>query len=104
MLTPRRVTGTAVHLYKDFYAVTAISNFQRYRSRYKLYHNFAAHMQATGAKLFTVELALGQREWALPDPDGPDGFQHMRLRTTHELWHKEALLNRAIENLPQDWK
>lgn len=86
---------------KDFYVVTCISNTQRYRSRYNLYRKFAKHMEESGVKLYVVEVAYGDRPFEITeDTYGTE----IRLRTRHELWHKENMLNIAIQHLPHDWK
>lgn len=85
----------------DLYVVTAISNPQRYTSRYALYEHFARHMRDSGAQLVTVELALGDRAFAVTQAGHPF---HVQLRTRDELWHKENLLNLGISRLPPNWK
>lgn len=83
------------------HVVTAISNPWRYRSRYELYQNFAKRVHDAGAVLWTVETAFGRRPYEVTSCDNP---QHIQLRTTHELWLKENMLNLAIQRLPQSWK
>jgi hypothetical protein len=84
-----------------FYALTCISNPARFRSRYELYRKFAAHIQASGVRLLTVELAFGNRPHEVTSPGNPF---HLQLRTDQELWHKENLLNLGIARLPADWQ
>jgi hypothetical protein len=86
------------------YIVTAISNPVRFQSRYRLYHDFAKRVKDAGATLVTVELAFGDRPFAITDRGNP---YHLQLRTTYELWHKENLLNLGINRLSQlhpDWE
>lgn len=84
------------------YVVTSVFDPVRYRSRWKLYEDFKLHVEATGkAKLFTVEVAFGEREFAVTQPGDPWALQ---LRTTHELWLKENALNLAIQRLPTSAK
>lgn len=83
------------------YVVTAVSNPCRYASRYRLYEDFAKMVADAGATLITVEVAFGNRPWAVTMPGNP---YHVQLRTTHELWHKENMLNLGIQRLPQDWE
>ena len=83
------------------YVVTAISNPVRYASRYKLYEQFAKHMQDSGVELYTIEMAFGTRPFAITDSSNP---RHIQVRSSSELWHKENLLNVAISRLPIDWK
>src|SRR5438094_260307 len=83
------------------YVATVVFNPIRYRTRWKLYQDFAYHMEATGAILYTVEIAFGNREFAVTHPDNP---LHIQLRSPHELWLKENALNLAIARFPQSWK
>lgn len=83
------------------HVVTAISNPWRYRSRYELYHHFEKRVQDAGAVLWTVETAFGRRPFEVTHVGHP---RHIQLRTPHELWHKENMLNLAIQRLPENWK
>ena len=82
---------------EPLYVVSPISNPCRYRSRWGLYHDFKHHIENRGAKLHTVEVAYGDREFSLPDAQ-------VKLRTQHELWNKENAINVAVQSLPSDWK
>lgn len=84
-----------------FWVVTCISNVRRYRSRYNLYRKFAKHCRDSGVNLFTVEVAFGDRPFEITASDNP---HHLQLRTWSELWHKENMLNLAVQRLPQDWE
>ncbi len=75
------------------YVVTSIVNPWRYRSRWARYFDFARHIKAIGASLLTVEVAYGQREFAVTQ-GGPGELQ---LRTTTELWHKENALQSGFQ-------
>ncbi len=81
--------------------VAVISNPVRYLSRYAHYRNFAKHMQDSGVRLTTVELAQGHRAFEVTNADDP---RHVQLRTYDELWHKENLINIGISRLPSDWR
>lgn len=81
--------------------VTAISNPCRYASRYHLYNHFAKMVKDAGGNLITVELAFGNRPWVVTSSDNEN---HVQLRSSHELWHKENMLNVGIQRLPQDWE
>lgn len=90
-----------LHAFPDrLYVVTAISNPVRYNRRYELYRAFEKHMADSGAILFTAECAFGGREFEVTQAGNP---QHIQVRTNHELWHKENLLNLAISRLPVGW-
>lgn len=88
-------------LHDPLYVVTTIFNATRYRSRWRLYEDFAKHVAEAGAVLYTVEVAFGERDFAVTQPDDPHDLQ---LRTTSELWLKENALNLGVQRLPQDWK
>jgi hypothetical protein len=83
------------------YVVTCVSNPKRYRSRYHLYRRFEKYVADAGAILYTIEQAFGAREFEITDPNNPN---HIRIQSTSELWHKENMLNLAIERLPIDWQ
>lgn len=83
------------------YVVTPIVNPSRYRSRYALYRDFAKHVTDAGAVLYTVEAAFGDRAFEIIEDGNPN---HIRLRTGHEVWHKENLINIGVSRLPADWK
>lgn len=84
------------------YVVTCISNPIRYRSRYLLYKDFEKRVIDAGAKLYTIEAAFGERPFEVTRPDNTRNIQ-LRLSGGDELWHKENLLNIAIQRLPSDW-
>lgn len=83
------------------YVLTCISNPARFESRYRLYHQFADHIQGSGAILYTAELAHGERPFMVTEADNP---HHLQLRGQHELWHKENLLCLLAQRLPADWR
>ncbi len=83
------------------YVVTVIFNPVRFRSRWKLYLDFAKRVEQAGAILYTVECAFGDREFVVTDPNNP---RHIQVRTQHELWLKECLGNLAVQRLPPDWQ
>lgn len=85
------------------HVVAVISNTQRYHSRYRLFRDFEAEMKATAnVQLHVVETAFGDRHHEVTSAADPS---HLQLRTSHELWHKENMINRAVTHLlPRDWK
>jgi hypothetical protein len=93
--------GTAAHLHSKLHVVTAVINTRRYGSRYRLYNDFVAHMEAQGATVWTVECAFGERAFACTDASNP---RHIQIRTRSEIWMKEALWNVGVSRLPADWK
>jgi hypothetical protein len=83
------------------YVVTPVINPSRYRTRYALYRDFEKYITDAGAVLYTVEAAYGERDFEITDAANP---RHIRLRTNHEIWHKENLINLGVSRLPADWK
>lgn len=86
---------------QTLYVVTAVFNPHRYKTRIKLYKDFEKYVNDSGAKLLTVELVYGDRDFVVTQED--NSF-HLQLRTNTELWHKERMLNLGIQNLPKNWK
>jgi hypothetical protein len=77
------------------HVVTAISNPQRFRSRYELFWAFEKRVRDAGAILHVAEVAFGGRPFEVTEPDNPN---HLQLRTDFEIWHKENALNLLISN------
>jgi len=88
-------------LAEPLYVICPVINAARFRTRWKLYQDFEKHVYESGAILYTVEVAFGDREFAVTSPDNP---KHIQLRTFHELWLKERAINLAVGRLPLDWK
>src|ERR1700677_494960 len=84
---------------QDLHIIAVISNPANFKSRYRLYREFEARMLKEGANLYTVELAIGDQEFAVTDSSNG---KHIQLRTNDELWHKENLINIAISRLPDE--
>ncbi len=89
------------HLLKNFYVIAVISNPIRYESRVRLFKEFEQHMLDSGVKLYTVEMAFGDREHRVTQPCNA---RHIQLRTIEELWNKENMINIGISRLPSDWE
>lgn len=85
------------------HVIGVISNPARYHSRYRLFRQWLAEMEATpNVKVYVVELAFGDRPHEVTFSMCPN---HLQLRTSHELWHKENMINLGVKHLlPRDWK
>ena len=85
----------------------AYSNPFRWRTRRELANNMRHHMKVSpNVRLHFGELAYGDRPWEVTEP-GTHYQQHcdVQLRTSHELFHKENILNEVIRrSFPADWK
>jgi hypothetical protein len=79
----------------------AYSNPLRWRTRRVLMNDFRQHMQASpNVALHAGELAYGDRPFEVTGENPGD----VQLRTSHELWHKENILNIVIQRFPADWE
>lgn len=67
-----------------------VSNPIRFASRYRLEEAFLAQTLGPHVRLWIVEVAYGNRPFVVTEA-GND--QHLQIRTTDELWHKENALN-----------
>ena len=86
------------------YVVTCVYNPRRFKSRPKLYTDFAKWVADAGSKLITVEIAFGERPFVVTEFGNP---YHLQLRTSTEIWHKERALNLGVHHLSRlhpDWK
>lgn len=83
------------------YVITPLFNSRRFRSRWKLYEDFAQEVHSRGAILHTIEVAFGARDFVVTDQVNS---RHTRMRTMHEIWLKEQTINLAVQRLPSDWK
>jgi hypothetical protein len=75
----------------------------RFQSRNNLFRDFEKHANQDNkdTEFWVAELALGNRPFEVTEACNP---KHLQLRTTHELWHKERLINLAVSRLPPDWE
>ena len=79
----------------------AYSNPLRWRTRRVLMNDFRRHMQSSAnVALHVGELAYGGRPFEVTGEDAGD----VQLRTSHELWHKENILNTVIQRFPANWQ
>jgi hypothetical protein len=93
---------------EPLHVIAPIYNPGRWRTRWKLFEDFAKRCSEAGAILHVIEAAFGNRDHVLIPQDTAthfDGeYEHIRVRTGHELWLKENLINVAVSKLPSDWK
>lgn len=79
------------------YVIAVVSNPARFKRRYQLFNEFCDRMKyEQQIVLVTVELQQGSRPFATDAT--------IKLRTDHELWFKENLINVAVRELPHDWE
>jgi hypothetical protein len=77
--------------------IAVISNPCRYDTRYRLFNEFCCRMKRNPTvRLTTVELQQRSRPFVTDAT--------IKLRSSHEVWYKENLINIAVQNLPDDWE
>lgn len=81
-----------------FWVVVVISNSVRFRSRYTIYKKFEAMLKATGVNFIVAELAIGERNFEITERDNP---RHLQFRSVEEYFHKESMINGAIQYVRQ---
>lgn len=81
---------------RTLYVVCVIFNPRAFKSRYRLYRQFAPYVAYSGAQLLTVEIAYRGRDFVVTSPDNP---WHLQLCTEDDLWHKERGLNLGFQHL-----
>jgi hypothetical protein len=85
------------------HVITVISNVCEFKRRWELMRDFIARLENyPNVKLYVVEMAYGNQDFHITSPTNP---LHLQLRTKFALWHKENMINIAINKLlPIDWK
>lgn len=89
--------------------IAVISNPMQYESRYELYKTFAENLKQQNVKvrLWTVELQHGMRPMAVTNELNENHIQLWTSALPGEIWHKENLINYAINYLTwrvPDWR
>jgi hypothetical protein len=101
MLPPSPFAVRAQTPMPPLYVVAVVFNPARYRTRYRLFQEFRTYVEQSGARLFTVEVAFGERGFVCTEKGHP---LQLQLRTHNELWLKENALNLGVQRLPEDWQ
>ncbi len=82
-------------VYLDVIAV--VSNPAEFQTRYRLFNEFCARMRREPqVRLFTVEVQHRNKPFITD--------ANLKLRTSDEVWHKENMINVAVNNLPKDFE
>ncbi len=89
--------------------IAVISNPRQYQSRYELYKQFANDLKQQNVKvrLWTVELQHGMRPMEITHEYNENHIQLWTSGIPGEIWHKENLLNYAINYLSRhvpEWR
>jgi hypothetical protein len=87
------------------HAIVVVANPCGLTSRYKLAQDTIyklEHYEKDHVVVYVVELAYGDQHFQVAEEGHP---RHLQLRTEVPMWHKENLVNLAVEKLlPPDWK
>jgi hypothetical protein len=88
---------TIQHAVPKLWVIGVCSNPVRYGTRYNLFDKWHERIKrAPGVNVFIVEVQQGEREFVVTQKDNPC---HLQMRTTDELWIKENMVNRAINQI-----
>lgn len=93
--------------FDKFHVIAVISNPICYQSRYKLYEIFAEDLKRKGATLWTVEMQTGMRPQRVTNDQDWKHIQLWSSAIPGEVWHKENLLNIALQHMTRecpDWR
>lgn len=96
-----RLFGRPDRIHEPLYVVTTVFNSPRSRTRWKLTEDFVLRAERAGAIVYLVEVAFGERDFAVTSSTNP---QHLQVRTKSEVWLKENAINLGVARLPADWK
>jgi hypothetical protein len=101
---PHRKTPNPQH--RNVAIISVVSNPVRFKSRFGLKANFDEYMDHElqgdpNVVHFTVEVAYGDRRHEVTSPTNP---HHIQLRTAHELWHKENMINVAMQHAVRQYQ
>jgi hypothetical protein len=83
---------------------TSLFNARRFRSRWKLYEDWARMVKQTNAKLCVIEVAFGEREFAITPEVEPQPDILVQVHTQFPGWLKENALNVLVQHLPHTWQ
>lgn len=87
---------------EKLHVIVPINNYVRFKRRYELFCKFKEEIEKIPhVVLHIVEIAFGDRAFMMTDSNNPN---HVQLRTSSELWHKENSINLAVQRLPSNWK
>jgi hypothetical protein len=85
----------------QLYTITTVYNPAGYESRFRLYREFAKRLEESGVALYTVELAIGDQDFAVTDAADP---HHIRLRTPHHALVQGKPHQHCRRTIAKDWE
>jgi hypothetical protein len=84
---------------KALHVALVYANPRRWEARRRLFLDCRRHLESfPQVKVHACELACGDRPFEVT------GDGDLQLRTHHELWHKENMINLAVRRFPPDWE
>jgi hypothetical protein len=90
-----RVPANLAH----FWVVVVVSNSPRFERRYELVNPFIHMLETSRINYVLVEQAFGDRPWMVTDARRKN---HVRLRSSEELWFKENLVSIGVRHIRQN--
>lgn len=87
---------------EPLHVIVPLFNPIRYVTRYNLFKEFIKHAEDSGAVVWVPEIAFGERPFEFDA--SVTNVTHIKLRSSHEIWHKETAINIAASKLPLDAK
>lgn len=83
---------------QKLYLAVVYSNPFRWETRRRLFNDFLDHISTMPNIVpYVGELAYGARPFEVTDENNP---HHIQMRTSHELWHKENLIDLVTSCFP----
>jgi len=84
------------------HVICVVSNPCLYKRRYVLMRDFLQRMRHTATiEVYVVELCYGEQPFVITDASNKN---HLQLRATDVMWHKENMINLGVQLLPDKWK
>lgn len=95
--------GNMEKTYNKLNVICMMSNPIGYKRRVELAKRFITRMnKRTDVELYITEIAYGDHIFEITETNNTN---HLQVRATHPLWHKENAINMACEILlPTNWK
>lgn len=84
--------------------IVVISNPCLFARRYILFKEFLnrLELEESNVIIYAVEMCYGNQQFLVTDSKNP---RHLQLRTRVPVWHKENMVNLAVQKLlPKEWK
>jgi hypothetical protein len=87
------------------HAIISHNNYASFDSRVRLHRLCIEHLkEIPGMKIWVIEIVVGDRPFVVTSSDNP---QHIQVRTSDMIWHKESSINVAVRHITHrhpNWK